>query len=166
MAITRRKALLGVGSLVAGAGAIAGSGAFTGASAERTVSVEFADDSAAYLGIGPIPGDDREAVSVTDDGAGIVQISVTEVSASARTVVGDLVQFTNNSPRAIERLTVTVEDESRNAALSVTGVPDGIQPGDTVTGLGLVIDTRDYSGQPALDATISIRSVLAPEEGS
>jgi hypothetical protein len=162
--VTRRALVAGLGALTAGGGIIAGSGAFTGANARRSVAVEFADDSGAYLGIGPIEGDDRENVTVAEGGDGVVRVTVTEINANARTVVGDLVAFTNASPRAIERMAISVQDQSRNAALSVTSVPETIPPGGTVTGLGLVVDTRDYVGKPGLDATISIRTVLAAEE--
>jgi hypothetical protein len=162
--VTRRALIGGLGALVAGGGFIAGSGAFTGATAQRTVSVEFADDSDAYLALGPIRNDDRDNVTVAENGDGVVEITVTEINANARTVLGSLVAFTNNSPRAIERMTVEIQDRSENAALSITNTPDSIPAGETVTGLGLVVDTRDYTGQPELGATISIRSVLAPEE--
>jgi hypothetical protein len=163
MAVTRRTLVLGAGALIIGGGAIVSSGAFSGGS-NRAVTVEFADDSDAYLGIGPIEGEDREHVTVSDGDDGVVSISVDQVNASARTILGNLVAFSNNSPRAIEDLLVEIEDESLNAELSVTDVPSTIPPGATVIGLGIVIDTRDYAGDPQLQATIQIRSVLAPEE--
>jgi hypothetical protein len=165
MGLTRRSTVVGLGSLIAAGGLAVGSGAFSGDS-DRSVTVEFADDSNAYLAIGPIESEDREQVTVTQGGDGVVSISVEQVNANARTVLGDLVAFTNNSPRAIAELLVEIDDESRFADLSVTNVPSGISPGETVSGLGLAVDTRDYSGSPELAATIRIRSVLASEEGA
>jgi hypothetical protein len=171
--VTRRALIGGLGGLVAGGGVIAGSGAFTGATAQRTVSVEFADDSSAYLGIDGIDGDDREYVAVEASESG-AKITIDSINANARTVFDELVAFTNNSAeatesadgRAITSLEVTVDDESDNASLSATDIPDRIPAGETVTGLGLVVDTRDYAGSPEIGATISIRAVLAPEEGA
>lgn len=163
MALTRRAALGLLGGIIAGGGVIAGSGAFSG-DANRAVAIQFADDSAGYLAMGPIEGDDRENVSVTESDEGIVRISVDNLNANARTVLHDLVAFTNNSPRAVTDMFVEVEDESSGADLSVTDIPDEIPSGEVVTGLGIVVDTRDYATVPTLRATIKIRTVLALEE--
>jgi hypothetical protein len=157
--------LIGLGTLGAGAGVFLGSGAFAG-EPNRSLRVEFADDSAAYLAIDPVDGDQREHVSVTEGGDGVVSISVDQVNANARTTLGHLVAFSNNSPRTIEELLVEIDDSSRNADLSVTDIPSEIPPGRTARGLGLIVDTRDYAGAPELEATIQIRSVLAPEEAT
>ncbi|WP_143420772.1 hypothetical protein [Halorubrum ezzemoulense] len=45
----RRKFLAGLGALASGSAAAMGTGAFTNVSAQRTVSVDVADDSSAYL---------------------------------------------------------------------------------------------------------------------
>lgn len=47
----RRTFLLGLGTTATGAGTLFGSGAFSSAEAERTVSVETADDDDAYLAL-------------------------------------------------------------------------------------------------------------------
>lgn len=160
MALTRRSFILGAGALAAGGGLIVGSGAFGGTSASRRVTVEFADDSDAYLAIGPIEGDERASVAISEGGNGVVEINVNDVNANALTVMDDLVAFTNNSSRDIVQLTVTIDDQSENADLSVTSIPKSINSGETVTGLGLAVDTTDYAGDPSLSATIRIRSVL------
>ncbi|QSG10747.1 DUF1102 family [Halapricum desulfuricans] len=49
----RRKFLLGMGSLAAGGAAAIGSGAFSTMSADRSMSVNVADDHKAYLGLDP-----------------------------------------------------------------------------------------------------------------
>jgi hypothetical protein len=161
MTLTRRSIILGTGALAVGGGLVVGSGAFGGTSASRSVTVEFADDSDAYLAIGPISGDEREHVAISEGANGVVEIQVDQVNANARTVISDLVAFKNNSPREIVDLTVTIDDQSENADISVTNMPESIDPGETITGLGLVVDTLDYSGNPELMATIQIRTVLA-----
>lgn len=164
MAVTRRTLVVGVGTLMAGAAAVVGTGAFSG-NAERAVSIGFADDSAAYLEMGPIDDEDRENVTV-EEGDGTIGVSVDSLNADARTVIGALVAFTNRNSRAIEEMTINIEDNSRGAELSVTDVPDRIEPDETVAGLGLVIDTRDAVVEPELSATIRISTVLALEEES
>lgn len=164
MAVTRRTVVVGVGTLMAGAAAIAGTGAFSG-STKRAVSIGFADDSAAYLEMSPIKGDDRENVTVKESD-GTIGISVDALNANARTVIGALVAFTNTNSRAIEEMTIEIDDTSRNAKVSVTDIPDSIGPGETVNGLGLVVDTRDFVGQPELRAMIRISTILALEEGT
>ncbi|MFB6122039.1 MAG: LamG domain-containing protein, partial [Haloferacaceae archaeon] len=51
----RRQLLLGLGS-VAGAGSVLGSGAFTSVSADRSVTVNVADDANAFLAMRPCSG--------------------------------------------------------------------------------------------------------------
>ena len=53
MRLTRRNALIGLGTVAAGAGVIGGTGAFTSVQADRTVSVSTTGDASAALGILP-----------------------------------------------------------------------------------------------------------------
>ena len=163
MRFTRRSFIISAGVFAIGGGIIVGSGAFGTRGVNSDLTIEFADDSSAYLEIGSIEGDDRDHISINNGREGVVTISVESANAGARTVFDDLVAFTNNSPRAVEEFSLEIDDESINADLSVIGAPSTIPSGETVTGLGLVVDTRDYSGDPKLQATIRIRSFLAPE---
>lgn len=163
MALNRRTVIVGIGTLLAGGTVIAGSGAFSG-NTQRNVTVEFADDSEAYLGFSPA-GNGGENDFVTEND-GVIGISIPNLNANARTVFSDLIAFTNNSPRAITDMTVSIDDLSRRAEVSVTGLPDSIPAGETKRGFDLVVDTREYAGQPKVNATIGIRTVLAPKEES
>lgn len=165
MTLTRRSVVVGFGTLLAGGGFVVASGAFSGNSADRMVTVEFADDSNAYLGMSPAKEDGEDAI-VTEGDGGLLGVTIDNVNTNARTIFDDLIEFTNNSPRDVEEMRITVDDLSRQADLSVTDIPDGIPSGESVTGFGLVIDTRDYAGQPELNATINISTVLAAEEDS
>ncbi|MEF8908097.1 MAG: hypothetical protein V5A13_09570, partial [Haloarculaceae archaeon] len=49
MKLTRRNALIGLGSLVAGSGALVGTGAFSSVQADRTVNISTSGDSAALV---------------------------------------------------------------------------------------------------------------------
>ena len=56
---SRRTALIGVGSLLAGVGGLLGTTAFSSVEATRTASVQVAGDDNALLGIEPVDGVDR-----------------------------------------------------------------------------------------------------------
>jgi hypothetical protein len=83
----RRKFLIGMGSLAAGAAAATGTGAFTNASAERTVSVNVASDENAYVGLDPTVGQnsnfteiDSNQIDITLDGDGVSGSGINEDS--------------------------------------------------------------------------------------
>lgn len=57
----RRRFVLGIGSTALGTGALVGSGAFSTVDAERTVSVETANDDEAYLVLESVDTDDRSS---------------------------------------------------------------------------------------------------------
>lgn len=163
MALTRRAAVAGVGTLLAGGGFIVGTGALS-SDPNRSVSIQFADDSAAYLGMEPADNQDRENVHVTLSDEGSLHIQVQNLNANARTAINDLVAFTNNSPRDIVEMSITVDDMSAGADVEITDVPERIPAGEVVTGLGIIVDTRDFIVDPDLQATIRISTVLAAEE--
>ena len=74
----RRKFLAGVGALASGSAAAVGTGAFTNVSAERSVSVNVASDSNAYVGVDTSVGENANfselnggQVEVSLDGDGV-----------------------------------------------------------------------------------------------
>lgn len=103
MTSTRRKLLIGLGSLVAGAGAVLGTGAFDTVEAERSVTVETAGDADAFLGIEPGPGGEAfvEQTEVIE-----VDVSSTEegdgVNQNAVTAIDDLLTITNNGTQDVQ----------------------------------------------------------------
>ena len=65
----RRKFIIGAGALATGSSAAVGTGAFSSASAERSVTVDVADDSDGYLGLrSPHWFDSENYSQVTGDG--------------------------------------------------------------------------------------------------
>lgn len=87
----RRKFVVGLGALATGTAAATGTGAFTNVSAQRSVNVELADDTNAFLGLEP--GDSE---LVTDNGDGNLQINIDGTNAAgsganmnATTTIGD-----------------------------------------------------------------------------
>ncbi|MCU4752675.1 hypothetical protein OB919_11930 [Halobacteria archaeon AArc-curdl1] len=70
--MNRRTAILGVGSIAIGSTAVLGSGAFSSVDAQRSISINVADDSIAYLAIEVLNDD---IASVSDD---VLQLTVDE----------------------------------------------------------------------------------------
>lgn len=160
MGLSRRGVLIGAGSATIGAGIIGGTGAFDTVEAERDVRVDFEGDSGAVLGMGPVEGQSREFVTVTETD-GVVGISIDHVNRNARTIVDDVLAFTNNGSRPIVRMSATISDESENAALTVRDDLDdvSIDAGETVVGLGFTIDTLDdngHIGEPNVGGVVRI----------
>lgn len=129
MALSRRNVLIGLGTLVTGAGAAFGTGAFTTVTAERTVNVETAGDASAALALSPAR-DDEAYVEQTD---GTIEINLdgsdsnaSGLNQSARTRFENLVTVTNNGTQAITTLnfefdvTNSSDDTAHENALSIT----------------------------------------------
>ena len=97
MPTNRRNLIVAFGGIAAGT-AFA-TGAFTSAAADRTVSVQVADDTNAMLGLSPAP-EGAEYVEITD-GTAAIDISGTSaggqgVNGNAITVFDRLIEVTNN----------------------------------------------------------------------
>lgn len=153
--------ILGFGTLFAGAGFIGGSGAFDTVDADREITVEFADDSDAILGMAPAPDDGRAFVSVEETAEGTISIELDRVNRNSRTVIDNTVQFTNNGTRTIEEIDITIDDGSENAELMIHDALEDvmIDPGDSVVGLGFTVNTLNsdgYIGEPDVEGTITI----------
>ena len=161
MAVSRRLTIISLGSLTAGLGLISGVGAFDSVSADRDVTVGFADDESAVLGMQPVEGDSRPFVTVAADDTGTIGISIDRLNRNARTVLDDLVAFTNNGTQPLDSIAISLTDTSTNGALSVHDTLDGVSlgVGETVVGLGLTVDTlgaNGHTGEPAISGTITI----------
>ena len=94
---SRRTALIGVGSLLAGVGGLLGTTAFSSVEANRTASVQVAGDDNALLGIEPVDGADRH-VEITN---GTVTIDFEGINQNAVTVFDRLFKITNNGNDSI-----------------------------------------------------------------
>jgi len=126
MRLTRRNALIGLGTVAAGAGVIGGSGAFTSVTAERTVSINTAGDGDAALGLIPAGSDDNSTTPnagdyVVDNSGGTIEIALTGtgegatgLNQNAKTVLENLVTVVNNGTQAITGLTLTMSDGGNN----------------------------------------------------
>lgn len=141
--------LIGLGGLVAGGGALIGTGAFDTVEAERSVTVETAEDADAFLALEPA---DRDVADGEPDNAfveevdGTIEITFGDddgasgggLNLNARTVFEELVDIRNQGTQDGVALGVAFTDDSdddiaNNVGFRLDG-PDGeleLEPGET-----------------------------------
>ena len=154
----RRSVLIGLGGLVAGGGALVGTGAFDTVEAQRTVTVETADDADALLGLAPTDRDDDASGTqneyVTENGDGLLEINLdgndsgnanaTGLNQKARTRFDELDDITNNGTQAVG----TLEFE-----LGVTGTDN-----DTAHEEAFKIVVNDTTVNPTSGSAVGVLS--------
>ncbi|AGB30263.1 Protein of unknown function (DUF1102) [Natrinema pellirubrum DSM 15624] len=143
MRMNRRNVLVGLGTIVAGGGAALGTGAFSSVEAERTVSVETADDSSAFLALSSA----RSDAAFVNESDGTVQINLDGTSSAdgdgvnqnAKTTLDELVQVTNQGTQTVNTLTFEFSVDDTDISQSASDVKStlGIVSGDaTINGEG------------------------------
>ena len=122
MKITRRNALIGLGSVVVGSGALVGSGAFSSVEADRTISISTNGDSSAALSLSPGTGAAEIISSETegDTSDSIITLDKSDLNADAKTTFSAALEVNNNDDQAVGFW--VSEDTSQSAELSSTGV--------------------------------------------
>jgi hypothetical protein len=106
----RRKFIAGMGSLAAAGAAGIGTGAFTSVEADRTVDVEVADDSSAYLRI--VAQDTPNGNEYVDDSGGTVSLDITGdddsatnigsgLNDNATTIIDDILTIENQGTQGV-----------------------------------------------------------------
>jgi hypothetical protein len=101
----RRKFIAAIGSVAAGAAAVTGTGAFTSVTAERSIEVNVADDSAAFLRV--VAGDTPNADEYVDTSDGTISLDFTSAGAAtganqnATTVFDDLLNIENQGTQPV-----------------------------------------------------------------
>jgi len=113
MKLTRRNALIGLGSLVAGSGALVGTGAFSSVSADRTVNISSAGDGSAQLGIsvsGDLAGSNNDTIQF--------DLSSNGVNLDATTRFDGVLTITNNGTNAVD---VDIQDGSDDSMIDDGG---------------------------------------------
>jgi hypothetical protein len=146
----RRKFLIGVGSLAAGSAAAVGSGAFTSVQAERSVSVDVADDSDAYLAFDDSNSTNGAYAGVEDDGSVYVDLGDNSVDGSglntdALTQINDIFRVKNQGTQGV---LVYVDPDSIDSKYWTTTDGFGIDPQATDRPNG------DYTNTSGLDAGV------------
>jgi hypothetical protein len=105
MGLSRRNAIVGFGGLIAGGGALVGTGAFTTVQAERTVNVETAGDSGAFLALEPAKDQNGNQYPNADDYAeidtGLLEVTIPDVNLNAITHLDKVFQVTNNGTQRV-----------------------------------------------------------------
>jgi hypothetical protein len=113
--MNRRKFLAMLGTAAAGTSAAVGTGAFTSVSADRSVSVQVADDADAFLAMTPSNGPNGDYAS-SNDGELVVQLNGSDgtpsgsgVNDDAVTKIKDVFRMRN---QGTQRIYVYIEDSS------------------------------------------------------
>ena len=98
----RRKFILGAGSTAIGASAVIGSGAFSRVESHRSVRVQVASDSDAYLRMAPIEESENSTNYVEEDDNGHLEIDIADsgedghgVNSNSLTFFDDLFEVCN-----------------------------------------------------------------------
>ena len=140
----RRKFVVGMGSLAAGGAAAIGSGAFNSVNANRSVSVEVADDASAFLGLTPLgpyarqTNDGQVELTLGSDstamGSGINEDAVTNIL--------DVFQIENQGTQPVG---ISIDSEALNNALDSGSGDDSTEQLHFFVGQpgGITLDTYD-----------------------
>lgn len=141
----RRKYLAAIGSLAAGGAATMGTGAFTSVTADRSVDVEVAGDSSAYLALTTAANEDSSG-DINDPGANsdaYVLKSSGEVSFdfSGANTQGD--GFNPNSVTVIEDLIEVQNQGTQSAFLGVDLSSLDVSDGSNDAGIELAVSIPD-----------------------
>ena len=146
MRLTRRNALIGLGTVAAGAGVVGGSGAFTQVEAERTVNISTAGDGSAALTLeGTGSSHANEYVSTS---SGTIQLdldgtssgSTSGLNKNAKTTIDNLVKITNNGSQDLTKLNVEITNDADNSIGGIFKFTKGPSGGTT---LGNNVDLSD-----------------------
>ncbi|WP_226480721.1 hypothetical protein [Natrinema amylolyticum] len=162
MRMNRRNVLVGLGTIVAGGGAALGTGAFSSVRADRTVTVNTAGDSSAYLGVSvtgnyAVDGGSGDAVEIdlgdSSTGDGFNDDAVTDVTG--------ILTLSNNAADG-NQITVGFDDGSGSQTATRTIVVETDSSGDVVAEVDFELASDDGSGnQKTLSDTTSSVDVNA-----
>jgi hypothetical protein len=148
MPINKRKWVAALGLVAVMTGVVFGTGAFTQVEAERTVDVDVADDSEAFLGIYETTGNYTQTTS----GTSTVEITLNDSSSAngigvndrAVTTVDSVINISNQGTQPVD-----ISVENAPTGVNLTGVPaNGVSVGTNVT-VGVNVSTDpdvDISG--------------------
>jgi hypothetical protein len=122
MRLTRRNALVGLGTVAAGAGVVGGSGAFTSVEAERTVNVSTESDADAALSLKPADTENSGDYVTTSNDQIQLDLSGTQgdsadssgLNRDAITKIASLITVTNNGSQELSGLKLHLETDSDN----------------------------------------------------
>ena len=154
--MNRRNVLIGLGGLVAGGGALVGTGAFDTVEAERSVTVETAEDANAFLALEPAErGDETDDASdnafVEQNDDGLLEITFGDddgaagggLNLNARTMFEELFVIRNQGTQTVNNLVLDfVEDDPLADTVTLQYV---------IEGDGGTVETTRNPGHPEAD---------------
>ena len=139
----RRKFVIGLGSLAAGGAAATGTGAFSSFEADRSLTVQIADDSEAYVAfdtdLGSTPHNNYEYASINDNGELVIEFAENDagglgVNPNSVTVFDDVFAIENKGTEDA-KLWVTLDgDVADHVDINLDYVNGST--GDTIIGEG------------------------------
>ena len=146
MRLTRRNALIGLGTIAAGAGVVGGSGAFTSVTAERTVNVQTTGDGSAALALESTGSTNANKYVSTSGGTIQLDLDATSsgLNKNAKTTIDNLVKITNNGSQDLTELIVEITNDAGNDISGIFKFTKGATSGET--SLGNNVDLTDGSG--------------------
>lgn len=154
MRLTRRNALIGLGTVAAGAGVIGGTGAFTSVDADRSVSISSTTDGSANVQIVV-----NEVEGLSDTGGDTVSLSFESLNQNAVTDFDGALSITPQGGNGPYDVSAELVDGDGNDVSWVTAtVSDGtsVTGGDTVD-VNIEIDlTNSAAGEFPENAVIAI----------
>jgi hypothetical protein len=156
MKLTRRNALIGLGSLVAGSGALVGTGAFSSVEANRTVSIGSAGDTSALLKIESGSGASAGEITGTDSSGNVSQfeLSGSNLNGDAVTEFNKAIKITNTGA---ENVGLYVDDTSTSniGSSEELDIEDSSSDG-TIIGSGNSVDLTSGGGSVELDVVVDL----------
>lgn len=152
MKMNRRNALVGLGGLAIGGGALFGSGAFTQVEADRSVSVNTADDSDALIAFTNLNGD-----YVTYNADGAIEIDITDVNIDGSLTIDDAFTIENNHTEQVNLNDPWSEDEN-NITVELTAASSSLDAETGTTTVDVEVDTTDATSSATLDVDITIEA--------
>ena len=158
MRLTRRNALIGLGTVAAGAGVIGGTGAFTSVDADREFTIQSEGDSSANVQISVDPQGKHDSLS--DGGnSGVVQLDFTGLNQNAVTTYADALQINPTGSNGNYDVNVSIEETDGTAIPWVTATVNSgtdVSAGTNVTvDISIDLTNNDASSLPT-DAVIAI----------
>ena len=167
MAMNRRNVLIGLGTVAAGGGAVLGTGAFSTVEASRTVTVDTAGDSAAFLGVS-VNGD---YATDGEPGEDAVQIDLGDSDSSdgfnddAITTVNDILTLTNNTADD-SSITVGFDNGSSSQTASRTVVVETDNSSNVLTEVEFNLAEDDGSSKQLTSASPTVNVNATVRTGS
>jgi hypothetical protein len=165
MNVTRRNVLLGLGTMTIGGGAAFGSGAFSQVEAERSVTVDVAEDSDALIalaaGASAYVAEDETGRVVVDLGGDAFE-DADGLNLGAVTTLEEALTVTNNHTDSVDLTIEGVENDDIDVAFlehdtdEDAAIDDHRLDAEDSLSIDIVIDTQDANADSRIDETVTI----------